>query len=317
MIYFSIYTGKKFFCYLCALLRYMKKRFLFILLSAAFAGSLFSQIPNNGFESWTDMGSYKTPDEWGCLNAVTNAAGVYTCVQGTPGYPGASYIKLTSRAVSGMGIQPGIAVSGVLNTTTFQEISGFPYASRPESLDGNWQYMAGGADQGFIAAYLTKWNSISNLRDTIGRFKYPLPGMVMSWRGFSLTFTYSSSEIPDTAMLILSASGKSPVSGSYLYIDNLVFSGGTVGMDDKSGSSGLSLCPNPVTNNTLTVLSDKKDFTAETLDILDLQGNLLMRKNMTGQHFPASVDLSGIRAGEYFLRISSGGSLYIRKFIKI
>ncbi|MCX6246965.1 MAG: T9SS type A sorting domain-containing protein [Bacteroidetes bacterium] len=294
----------------------MKKRSLFILISATFAGSLFSQIPNNGFENWTDMGSYSTPDEWGNLNAVTNPAGVYTCLKGTPGYPGTAYIKLTSRTVSGMGVQPGIAVSGVLNTTTFQEISGFSYASRPESLDGNWQYMAGGADQGFIAAYLTKWNTVSNSRDTIGLVNYPLPGMVMSWRGFSLPLTYSSSEIPDTAMIILSASGKSPVSGSYLSIDNLAFAGGTVGLEEMPGSSGLSLFPNPVTKNRLTVQLTKKDFTAETIDILDLHGNLLVSKNMTALYFPVSVDLSGIQAGEYILRISSGGNLYSRKFIK-
>jgi len=48
-----------------------------ILLSTA----VFAQIPNNGFESWTNMGTYFNPDQWGTLNNTTAAGGVYTCTQ--------------------------------------------------------------------------------------------------------------------------------------------------------------------------------------------------------------------------------------------
>ncbi len=120
----------------------MRTRIIILLTFITIAGPLFSQIPNSGFESWTNIGSYSTPDNWGNLNAVTASSGIYTCVKGSPGNPGTAYLKLISKTVSGMGVQPGIAVSGLLNTTTFEAVSGFPYSERPASLDGAWQFMA-------------------------------------------------------------------------------------------------------------------------------------------------------------------------------
>jgi hypothetical protein len=164
----------------------MKKWLIIPLILVALADSIFAQIPNNGFENWTSMGSYYLPDGWGNLNPVTNPAGIYTCIKGTPGNPGNSYIKLVSQTVTGMGVVPGIAVSGVLNTTTLLPESGFAYADRPTSLQGNWQFMASGTDQGFIAVFLTKWNTLLNRRDTIAGASSPLHGMVMSWQSFEL-----------------------------------------------------------------------------------------------------------------------------------
>jgi hypothetical protein len=294
----------------------MKKRLVLLLSVLVSALSVFSQIPNNGFENWTNAGGYSTPDEWGNLNTVTSPAGVFTCAKGTPGNPGAAYIRLTSRTVPGMGIQPGIAVSGVLNTTSFEAISGFGYTDRPASLDGYWQYMAGGSDQGFIAVYLTKWNAGLNERDTVGRVKYPLPGMVMSWRSFSLPLTYTSSDVPDTAIIILSASGKTPVSGSYLYIDNLIFAGGTVGVEKQVKENGISLFPNPVFGNELKADLRNVGGNAECIDIVDLNGSVMLRETMIFWQVPVSIDISGLRPGEYILRVTTAEGSFCRKFIR-
>jgi Secretion system C-terminal sorting domain len=294
----------------------MKIRFILFLIVTVTAGPVFSQIPNNGFENWTNTGNYSTPDNWGNLNAVTTTAGVYACVKGSPGNPGTAYLKLTSKTVSGMGVQPGIAVSGILNTSTFQAISGFAYTNRPGELDGSWQFMAGGSDQGYIAVYLTKWDAGLNKRDTIGQVVNPLPGMVMSWRNFFLPLSYSNSDIPDTAVIILSASGKNPVNGSYLYIDNLSFAGGTVGVEDHSALSGLLVFPNPVTQNKLVVNSKNREITADYIDILDLHGKLIISKTMINQDFPVSMDVSTLHPGEYFLRVTTQGITFGLKFIK-
>jgi hypothetical protein len=294
----------------------MKTRITFLFAVMAITNSLFSQIPNGGFENWTDFGNYSTPDNWGNLNPVTTSSGIYTCVKASPGYPGTTHMRLISRTVPGMGIQPGIAVSGVLNTSTFQAVSGFAYSSRPASLDGNWQFMAFGSDQGYIAVYLTKWNSGLNRRDTIGQVVHPLPGMEMSWRSFSLPLSYLNSDIPDSAMIILSASGNSPVNASYLYIDNLSFEGGTAGNEDPAATSGLTVFPNPVMQDKLIVNFDNPNTTADCIDILDIHGNLMIRKTMINQTFPAFVDVSTLRAGEYLLRITLPGSTTGSKFIK-
>ena len=43
---------------------------------------------------------------------------VYTCVKGTPGNPGTSYLKLVSKTVAGFGVVPGVAVCGTINETS-------------------------------------------------------------------------------------------------------------------------------------------------------------------------------------------------------
>ena len=117
---------------------------------------------------------------------MTASMSTYTCLKGTPGNVGTAYIKLVSKNVTGMGIMPGIAVSGELDQNTLQPVSGFPFTSRPQNLTGKWQYMASGSDQGYIACVLTKWNSAMSMRDTVAFSYHPLTGMAMSWANFSI-----------------------------------------------------------------------------------------------------------------------------------
>lgn len=209
-----------------------------------------AQIPNGGFETWTSMGGYNTPDGWDNLNAMTDPMSVYTCTKGTPGSPGTSCLKLTSKTVSGMGVAPGVAVSGVVDQTTFLPVSGFAFDQRPVSLTGKWQYMAFGADQGHIAIYLTRWNTVTNMRETVASKTQNLSGMAMSWANFTINLTYTSGDAPDSAMIVLAASGDSPVNGSYLWVDNLAFTGTVVGIEESSLSlAAVSIYPNPATDN--------------------------------------------------------------------
>ena len=104
----------------------MKARIITILCITVFARVSFAQIPNSGFENWTSVGSYIIPDNWGTLNPVTYPSGIYTCMKGAPGNPGATFLKLISKTIPGTGVMPGVAVSGVLNTTTFRLFQDFP-----------------------------------------------------------------------------------------------------------------------------------------------------------------------------------------------
>lgn len=77
----------------------MKKTILSIVSVVAFTASTMAQIPNAGFENFTSMGAYDVPNGWGTMNNTTALASVYTAAKGTPGSPGASYLKLTSKTV--------------------------------------------------------------------------------------------------------------------------------------------------------------------------------------------------------------------------
>jgi hypothetical protein len=292
----------------------MKKNLL-LLSAICFASALFAQtIPNSGFENWTNMGNYSDPDQWGTLNSTTNLAGVYTVTQGTPGNPGAYYVKITSKTVLNQ-VVPGIAATGVINAQTQTITGGFPYAIRSANITGNWQYMAmSGNDQGSINVVMTKWNSMTSSRDTISATQYMLPGMVMAWANFSIPLTYLMAGNPDTCMIILAASNSTPAANSYLWVDDLNFTG-LIGINEVSTSpTNLSVYPNPA-QNLLNVSFTLQNQENVKLELVDVTGKLIREVNpsvMQGDN-TLSMDLEGIDNGIYFIRLVSNGAIETKK----
>ncbi len=293
-----------------------------ILLSAFLAAALgtSAQIPNAGFESWTTIGSYSNPDNWGTINAMTAPMSVYTAEKGTPGSVGASYLKLTSKTVTGMGVMTGIAATGNINTTTMAITGGFPYTVRALNLTGSWQYMAmSTSDAGYISVYLTKWNTGTMKRDTVASAVQSLSGMAMSWAPFSIPLAYSKSFTPDSALIIMSSSsGFTPANGSYLWVDNLAFSGTatTAVASIESNINNVALYPNPAKNKINLSFSSKvtTNYTAQIINILGKVVNT-STVNATQGSNQLSFDVSTLPSGTYSLSLNDGTQSSVQKFI--
>ena len=160
--------------------------------------SIQAQIPNFSFENWTSMGTYSNPTDWGTMNNTTASTNIFTATKATPGNPGSSYLKLTSKTV-GASVVTAIAVSGVLDSITKQPISGFAFNQRPASFTGKWQYMYT-TTPGLISVKLTRWNSVTHARETVANASKTLTGMVMSWDSFNINLTYLNGNYPDTCI---------------------------------------------------------------------------------------------------------------------
>jgi len=295
----------------------MKKYFLSTLSAVCISAAAIAQIPNAGFENWTSMGSYSNPDNWDQLNAMTSTMSIYTCAKGTPGSPGTSYIKLTSKTVGSMGVMPGLAVSGTIDMATMKPKSGFPFTQMPISLTGSWQHMASGADQGFVAVYLTKWNTSMMRRDTIGKGMQTLSGMAMSWANFTIPLTYISTTIPDSAMVVLSSSGNMPVANSYLYVDNLAFNGNTVGIKNIDNYlTGISVYPNPSAGN-LTVELNALKSSSVKLQLTDITGKIVKEVSATEVlgNYKTTLNTTGVASGAYLLKITANDAVEVKKVL--
>lgn len=294
----------------------MKKTLLFFAIN--FIGfTSFAQIPNAGFENWTTtIGAYDIPNQWGTMNNTTKTFSVFTATKATPGNPGNSFLKLTSKTVSATVIN-GIAVSGKLDSITMKPISGFPCTLQPVSFTGSWQHMIYGSSQGALTAVLTKWNTALNKRDTIAKASQTLSGMAMSWANFSINFTYSSSVVPDSSIIELRASGSNPTNLDYLWVDNLAYSGIATGIKTETNLiNSLLIYPNPGSEN-ITVNLDLKNSTQTTIELIDIQGKVVIAKDLgTIQgEFKQILNVSRISRGSYSIKITTENGTQTKKII--
>lgn len=303
----------------------MKKTILFSIsfVFLAFIANSQSTIPNASFENWSMPNGYNIPDGWDNLNPMTASMSTFTCLKGTPGSPGTAYLKLVSKNVSGMGVMPGAATCGMFDMSNMANpmpMSGFAFNQRPQSFDGKWQYMASGNDQGFIGVLLTKWNSGMMMRDTVAYAMQTLSGMAMSWANFSIPLTYMSLDYPDSAMIMLSASGATPEANSYLYADTLHFNGsvaGTTGINNEiKNISNLNVFPNPA-NDKVFILFNSTNTMNLKLQLTDVSGKIVFEENegeIQGA-FNRTLNISSFTKGIYFLNLKSSKTVEVRKLV--
>lgn len=274
-----------------------------------------AQIPNAGFENWNSMGAYNSPESWSCLNDMTSSMSVYTCTKGTPGNPGNAYLKLTSKTVTGMGVVPGIVVSGSLDQTSMQPTGGFAFSQRPANLTGSWQHMIFGSSQGYIDILLTRWDSNMQMRMPVATAHRVLTGMAMSWATFSIPLTYVDGNNPDSCIITLSASGNAPSNNDYLYIDNLAFSGVVTGIAPRTDYKTLSVYPNPATNEVIVELPANVKMKID-IQISDVRGVILKSLRKMNASSKLSIDIKGLPKGNYVIKILADKETLVNKFIK-
>jgi len=283
---------------------------MFVILNLAVA-----QIPNNGFENWTNMGAYSNPDSWGTMNNTTSGGSVFTASKGTPGSPGTSYLNLTSQLVGG-NVVNGIAVSGKLDSISKQPISGFAFNQQPQKFTGRWQHMIYGSSQGSISVKLTRWNTSNNTRETIATANQTLSGMAMSWANFTINFVYQSGNIPDSCIIVLKASGSSPAADDYLWVDNLAFSGTVAGIENQDNFlNNIVVYPNPSSTNIMVDLN--LEFPEHTtFELFDLAGKIILSKMVSSPQGESTqtFDVSELAKGAYFIKIISDNTSETKKF---
>jgi len=282
------------------------------------SSTLLAQIPNSGFENWSAVSTYSVPDGWGTLNNTTALSGIFTVTKATPGSPGVSYMKITSKTI-GTAVVGGIAVSGVLDSMTMLPKSGFAFNQRPASLTGKNQYMIYGSSPGSLSVTLTRWDSGTNSRVIVasGNITHSPSAMAMSWANFTIPLTYADGNNPDSCIIVLKASGSAPTNLDYLWVDNLAFTGTVTGLTtQESVLSNVNVFPNPsadLINVTLNLKSEQK----VSLELVDVTGKLIVSKDLgllqgESNH---SLNSNGITKGIYFVKVVSDKGTETKKII--
>lgn len=296
------------------------KNLILILCLILCGATLNAQIPNSSFEDWDTTGGHLRPVGWDNLNSMTDSTGVLTCFIDSPGSKGKYFLDLFSKVVPGMGIVPGFAVCGKMDPVTHYPVSGFAYAGRPEVFAGKWQYMTPGADVGFIDIILTKWNIIAGKRDTLTHtFSGRRRGdMAMSWTKFFIPLLYDMPGTSDTAMIVLSSSGVSPMATSFLWVDDLQFTDSTTFLATESlpQKHELSINPNPSSGTTILTLFATTTGTA-ALSISDLSGRIIYQAthNTTPGDNLIPINTQQFAPGLYLVKVITETGIEVMKLV--
>ena len=193
---------------------------LIVLAHASFA-SMAQQVPNSGFEAWSNA---YTPVSWtSAEDLLGETSSVFTYKDSLDFIEGTASIKLVSDSIP---LQPQFGVLSAetsLGTITLNghttTLSGVPYTYRPDSFIFAYKYSSPGLDTATAEIALTK-----NQSTTVLRQKVLLP-IQSTWTYFAvpLTLLYDTTVTPDTIVIQFKSSTKTPVKGSTLHIDAVRF----------------------------------------------------------------------------------------------
>lgn len=299
----------------------MKKFTLGFLTLVTFGAS--AQAPlNPGFENWENDTIDATvitsnPVDWNTSNnlllQLPGGIGSANVTQETTManvHSGTSAAKLSTLNL-GFFMASGVLTTGDIAyvNNNFAISGGQPYTSRPGTLSGWFKYTPVGVDSCRVYAVLTKWNTATSSRDTIGATIWHNSAAVNTYTMFQAPIAYQSTEDPDT-LLVVALSSAGMISGgtnSTLWIDdvNLEFGAGVnaVALND------LRVYPNPTQNMLHLNISSNQHAEAY---IFDLSGRLVTSLKVAGN----SVDVTMLNSGQYILELRSNSGVMRSTFAK-
>ena len=273
--------------------------------------SAFAQIPNAGFENWTGG----NPDGWFADNVA-----VTTVTQSSTVHSGLSAVRGEVLSFYTYIMPPTIQ--------TGQDARGFAYSQRPVSITGYFQFFpaTSSGDRFYVDAVLTK-GGIDNISVAVGAVA--ISAAASSYTQFSATFTYITSDIPDTCYIQISIVGpgtgaqSSPHAGSYYLLDDLTFSGST---DVENQGSHVPVemnlkqnYPNPFNPSTTISYSIPKASYVK-LRVFNILGKELATLadgfQSAGNH-SARFLASNMASGVYFYRLEAEGYTAMKQMLLV
>jgi hypothetical protein len=321
----------------------MKHLLTFVLLALAM-NSAFSQsnilkenvqIPNGDFENWyhvvvnptleyDDIGTGPTDNWTATLNSlaavppIAGGPGPVTVFKSTDKYAG-NYAAKAVSANFPLGpvtiFIPGMIGTAQMDMVGVRALLGKPCADcKPSHFKGYYKFEPVNGDSCAAVILLSKWNTVTKKRDTIGYGKMVQHNAVSTYTQFDITVNYTGSGTVDTmTMLVVSSGGFNVVNflgsvgqvGSTMYVDNLT-------LDYPSGIQqvlmpevAVSVYPNPASDILHIDLS--KEVKAGSFEVYTSSGKLAGSYSVSQKS--NTIPVYSLVNGLYYFRLVSGTEL--------
>ncbi len=273
--------------------------------------SFAQQIPNNSFESWVG----NKPDFWNTSNQNILGLVDFTMVTKdiTGPQQGSASAKLTvvtkSIPFAGTYSLPGVLTLGILNydlvNQTASVSGGAPFTGLPEKLTGYFKYQPVNNDNCALGWGLTRWKN--GVRDTIGFGATAYTNTYNTWTYFEIPLIYKILEAPDTMNILFLNSNPldgATHTGTTMWVDNLSFVYGTVGIEGITFSKELTVYAESDSRQ-LVVTSSFVNPEKLDISLYSMAGMEVRHWNRTMQASTERLGINNLSPGTYVIRIST------------
>ena len=308
----------------------MKKLFILSTVLISISLKTNAQIPNNGFEIWEDYPDpgnptnvYQKPDQW--VGFLPNSPATYSFsieknIDSYPAGTGQYSMILKPDVANGVG---GAAFSWdtmPLNISWENISPAFPINYRPTSLFLYYKYLPEDGDSMRIVCIFY------NDGNAFGGFDYQSPQTVPDWTQLEIPINFSTSDIPDSATIILTTFYNTQHDGSSsLYVDNLSFDTAITSINESiSGDlpSGFALMqnyPNPF-NSTTTINYSLPKTSFVTIKIYNVLGKgvaTLLKEKKSPGNYKVELNTNNLPSGIYYYKMQTNSFKNTKKLILI
>ncbi|MCO5232034.1 MAG: T9SS type A sorting domain-containing protein [Chitinophagales bacterium] len=268
----------------------MKNASLLFLLFILSSFIVNAQVPNTGFESWTN----NDPTGWWSTDQFIDLGG---CKSTTDAHSGSNAVILSPISAPGL---PVLAASAL--SLTNLETNGIAYNQRPESFSFWSKYSVVGGDVVMAVATLTNKKG-----DIIGVAGGAYDNQVEEYTHLTFPFTYNSEETPDSLQIIFFVGIPDELSAnsleSYLIIDDISLNGSSTNEIPNAPSELIGSLTGEDNQNVLLRWADKSD---------NEDNFIVERKQLTGRGAADFVQIATIDANfeEFLDNTVEGGQTY-------
>jgi len=217
---------------------------------------------------------------------------------------------------------PGFLGTGDIDIASQTLYLGRQYTSHPDSFSTWYKYAGVGGDSAKFEVSFTKYDALNQVSNVIGHGSATILNNTSTWTQLKFAINWTSSDAPDTAIVIGAASGGYNLSnflasvgdaGSQLWIDDMMLWSGNIGIEEEYINENVHIFPNPASdfvNITTTGLAqDLKLF------VYDMNGKQIMAKVITGNSY--LLDVTTLPNGVYGVVIQDNfNPIHRSKFIK-
>ena len=269
-------------------------RKFFISLSALLLATVFclaQNVPNGGFENWTNG----EPDDWTTSNGVAKVI-----TQSSDVFSGSLAVRGQTVEVNNDNVEVSLEAQGSGN--------GFPISERFNLLTFRYKLDNGNNDKLIVAI------SMRTETLTIGTGLLEIENKAEDWALASVQIDYTDPATPVQAFLQIflvdGTGGDPPSKDAFFIIDDVELVSSTTAIESLDMSTNnLSIAPQPSNEVVDLTINSKNGIEDLTLLLFDMNGRKISEYQFgtipSGQS-TESIDVSGLADGVYLLRSERG-----------